>query len=84
MNQAHQLSSGSGTTAPAAVIKELSFCKTTARDLAGWLRDLPKANIGEYSRQLYMALSELSHLKATIEAGSRPHHPPAGKGPPAQ
>lgn len=67
MNQAHQLSSGSGTTAPAAVIKELSFCKTTARDLAGWLRDLPKANIGEYSRQLYMALTELSHLKATPE-----------------
>lgn len=65
MNQAHSLSHGSGTSAPAAVIKGLSFCKTTARDLAAWLRDLPKANIGEYSRQLYMALTELSHLKAT-------------------
>lgn len=53
--------------APAAVTRQLSFCKTTARDLAAWLRSLPKANTGEYSRQLYMALNELSRLQAAPE-----------------
>lgn len=67
MSQSHLLTSSGSGPVPAAVIQELSFCKTTARDLASWLRDLPKANIGEYSRQLYMALTELSNLKAAPE-----------------
>lgn len=64
MNQHNELPSSTASAATKAVIKELSFCKTTPRDLANWLLSLPKANTGEYSRQLYMALSELSNLKA--------------------
>lgn len=66
MNQ-HNPPATRAASAPTAVTSELSFCKTTARDLAAWLQRLPKANTGEYSRQLYLALSELSKLQAAPE-----------------
>ena len=67
MSQTSQLVSSAKSATPLPVIRELSFCKTTARDLADWLHKLPKANTGEYSRQIYLALSELSRLQATPE-----------------
>lgn len=67
MNQQKQVVTQTVSAAPTAVISELSFCKTTARDLARWLQSLPKANTGEYSRQLYQALNELSKLQAAPE-----------------
>lgn len=48
---------------PALKTKDLSFCKPTVRDLKQWLHSLPKANTGEYSRQLYVALTELNQLQ---------------------
>lgn len=66
MNQ-HNLLATRAASTPTAVTSELSFCKTTARDLATWLQRLPKANTGEFSRQLYLALSELSKLQAAPE-----------------
>lgn len=67
MSQTTQLVSPAKPAAPATVIRELSFCKTTVRDLTVWLHKLPKANTGEYSRQIYLALSELSSLQAAPE-----------------
>src|SRR5690554_8132891 len=66
MNQ-HNPPATRAASAPTAVTSELSFCKTTARDLAAWLQRLPKANTDKYSRQLYLALSELSKLQAAPE-----------------
>jgi len=40
----------------------LSFCKPNARDLKLWIRNLPKANIGETARLLYQALIELNQF----------------------
>ncbi len=40
----------------------LSFCDGTPRDLGRWIAALPKANIGETSRQLYQALIELNQV----------------------
>ena len=67
MSQQNQLISHARAASPTTVLRELSFCKATARDMANWLRSLPKANIGEYSRQLFLALSELSRLQATAD-----------------
>lgn len=67
MNQQKQIAPLAASATPSAVISELSFCKTTARDLRNWLQGLPKANTGEYSRQLFLALSELSKLRAAPE-----------------
>ncbi len=67
MNQQNQVASLTASAAPAAVISELSFCKTTARDLHAWLQQLPKVNTGEFSRQLFQALTELSKLRAAPE-----------------
>lgn len=67
MNQQNQVASLTASAAPAAVISELSFCKTTARDLHAWLQQLPKVNTGEYSRLLFQALTELSKLSAAPE-----------------
>ncbi|MBW7470601.1 GTPase [Marinobacter sp. M216] len=40
----------------------LSFCDTTPKAFRGWISQLPMANIGEVSRQLYHAVIELNHL----------------------
>ncbi|GGE56786.1 hypothetical protein GCM10011533_06610 [Streptosporangium jomthongense] len=40
----------------------LSFCDTTPKAFRAWINQLPMANIGEVSRQLYHAIIELNHL----------------------
>ncbi|MCL7946090.1 GTPase [Marinobacter sp. ATCH36] len=40
----------------------LSFCQTSPKAFKGWVNQLPMANIGEASRQLYHAIIELNHL----------------------
>ncbi len=40
----------------------LSFCDTTSKAFRGWIDQLPMANIGEVSRQLYHAIIELNQL----------------------
>ncbi len=40
----------------------LSFCDTTPKAFRLWVDQLPMANIGEASRQLYHAVIELNHL----------------------
>ncbi|NMT65469.1 GTPase [Marinobacter orientalis] len=40
----------------------LSFCQTSPKAFRDWIRQLPMANIGEASRQLYHAIIELNHL----------------------
>ncbi|AXS82650.1 GTPase [Marinobacter sp. Arc7-DN-1] len=40
----------------------LSFCDTTPKAFRIWTDQLPMANIGEVSRQLYHAIIELNHL----------------------
>src|SRR5690554_7219654 len=40
----------------------LSFCDTTPKAFRTWIDQLPMANIGEASRQLYHAIIELNHL----------------------
>src|SRR5690554_8067256 len=43
----------------------LSFCDTTPKALRAWVAELPMANTGETSRQLYHAIIELNHLFLT-------------------
>lgn len=45
----------------------LSFCDNTPKALRSWVNQLPRANIGEMSRQLYYAIIELNHLFATAQ-----------------
>lgn len=40
----------------------LSFCQTSPKAFREWVNQLPMANIGEASRQLYHAIIELNHL----------------------
>ncbi|MDL0432121.1 GTPase [Marinobacter sp. TBZ242] len=40
----------------------LSFCHTSPKAFRDWVNQLPMANIGEASRQLYHAIIELNHL----------------------
>lgn len=40
----------------------LSFCQTSPKAFRDWVKQLPMANIGEASRQLYHAIIELNHL----------------------
>ena len=40
----------------------LSFCDTTPKAFRVWADQLPMANTGEASRQLYHAIIELNHL----------------------
>ncbi len=40
----------------------LSFCETTPKGFMDWVDQLPMANIGEASRQLYHAIIELNQL----------------------
>jgi len=43
----------------------LSFCDTSSKAFKGWIDQLPMANIGEASRQLYHAIIELNQLFTT-------------------
>ena len=43
----------------------LSFCETTPKAFKDWVKQLPMANIGEASRQLYHAIIELNQLFTT-------------------
>ncbi|MDI9244858.1 GTPase [Marinobacter sp. CHS3-4] len=43
----------------------LSFCETTPKAFKDWVNQLPMANIGEASRQLYHAIIELNQLFAS-------------------
>lgn len=43
----------------------LSFCETTPKAFKDWVNQLPMANIGEASRQLYHAIIELNQLFTT-------------------
>ncbi|WP_426415803.1 GTPase [Aestuariirhabdus sp. LZHN29] len=47
---------------PQRTLTELSFCLPAPSALEEWLNGLPKANLGEISRQLYNALTELNKL----------------------
>lgn len=47
--------------------QQLSLCEATPRDLKRWLGDLPKANLGEMSRQLYQCLVEINQLITTAD-----------------
>ncbi len=40
----------------------LSFCDTSPKAFRGWIKQLPMANIGEVSRQLYHAIIEINQL----------------------
>lgn len=40
----------------------LSFCQTSPKAFRDWVKQLPMANVGEASRQLYHAIIELNHL----------------------
>lgn len=43
----------------------LSFCDTTPKAFRNWIDQLPMANIGEVSRQLYHAIIEINQLFTT-------------------
>src|SRR5690554_8071830 len=43
----------------------LSFCDTTPKAFRAWVDQLPMANTGEASRQLYHAIIALNHLFLT-------------------
>jgi len=47
---------------PEQKIASLSFCDTTPKAFRSWTKQLPMANIGEVSRQLYHAIIELNQL----------------------
>ncbi|MCL6415620.1 hypothetical protein MIB92_08155 [Aestuariirhabdus sp. Z084] len=49
---------------PQRTLSDLSFCTSSVVGLENWLNSLPKANLGELSRQLYTALIELNKLVA--------------------
>jgi hypothetical protein len=53
--------------APIPTQLRLTFCEATPRDLKRWIADLPKANIGETARQLYLGLSELNQVLTPSE-----------------
>lgn len=47
---------------PEQKTSSLSFCDTTPKAFRAWINQLPMANTGEVSRQLYHAVIELNHL----------------------
>ncbi|WP_323751299.1 GTPase [Marinobacter sp.] len=47
---------------PEQKTSSLSFCDTTPKAFRAWTRQLPMANIGETSRQLYHAIIEVNQL----------------------
>lgn len=67
------------TQKPQEHITTISFAPMTAVGVREWLETLPRANVGELSRQLYMALQQLSVLStkpalaATLLQETFPH-----------
>ena len=51
-----------GLRVPEQKTASLSFCQTSPKAFRDWVNQLPMANIGEASRQLYHAIIELNHL----------------------
>ncbi|GAA3573976.1 GTPase [Marinobacter xestospongiae] len=49
-------------TVPEQKIASLSFCDASPKAFKGWVANLPMANVGESSRQLYHAIIELNQL----------------------
>lgn len=49
-------------TVPEQKIAHLSFCDSSPKAFKAWTRNLPMANVGESSRQLYHAIIELNQL----------------------
>ncbi|WP_434456967.1 molecular chaperone [Stutzerimonas urumqiensis] len=52
---------------PTPTGQTLSFCEPSPRGMKRWLEALPRANLGESSRQLYQALIELNQLRTPSE-----------------
>ena len=48
---------------PARDLDSLSFCSTKPKLFKEWVEALPKANVGETSKRLYLALQEMNRLK---------------------
>lgn len=48
---------------PTRDLDSLSFCGTKPKLFKAWVEALPKANIGETSKRLYLALQEMNRLK---------------------
>jgi hypothetical protein len=48
---------------PEQTQSSLTFCDPTTRQLKAWVENLPMANIGETSRQLYHAIIEFNRLR---------------------
>ena len=48
---------------PTRDLDSLSFCGTKPKLFKAWVEALPKANIGEMSKRLYLALQEMNRLK---------------------
>lgn len=53
---------------PSTDLTALSFCESNVRSMRQWISTLPKANIGETSRQLYNALGELNRIDLPVES----------------
>ena len=47
---------------PEQTLSSLSFSEHTPSGIKKWVKDLPLANVGEISRQLYQAIIELNKL----------------------
>ena len=45
---------------PESTLDALTFAKPNNDAIRQWIRKLPKANLGEMARQLYLALQELN------------------------
>ncbi len=52
---------------PEQTLRTLSFCEPTSNHLTEWVQQLPMANLGESSRQLYHAIIELNQLAINPE-----------------
>lgn len=48
---------------PEQNLGNLSFAEATPESIELWVAELPMANLGELSRQLYRAINEVTHLK---------------------
>ncbi|MCH2157206.1 MAG: GTPase [Oleiphilaceae bacterium] len=56
---------------PEQNLGELSYTDSTPEAFADWVANLPMANLGELSRQLYRAINELNRLKCKPETRSK-------------
>jgi len=56
---------------PEQNLGNLSFTEATPESIELWVSDLPMANLGELSRQLYRAINELNRLKCAPDDRSQ-------------